>query len=105
MQSIQGELVKITSISTEIDKRIKVNSKNFKEVKDDPSYSEDQKQLYKYKLSDLKTKQQAKLEILSKNRKNVRTQVAKIKRPLNMYLMKINLWRNEIVPYFASRVL
>lgn len=69
MQSIQGELVKITSILTEIDKRIKVNSKNFKEVKDDPSYSEDQKQLYKYKLSDLKTKQQAKLEILSKTEK------------------------------------
>ena len=46
------------------------------EVENDPTFSNEQKQLYKDRLNDLNTKKQARL---SQNRKDLQTQVAKIK--------------------------
>ena len=64
-QSMQGELVNNTSKFVEIDKRIKKDSKNLKEVENDPTYSEKQRQLYRDASDNLKTEQQARLKILS----------------------------------------
>ena len=64
-QSMQGELVNNTSKFVEIDKRIKKDSKNLKEVENDPTYSEKQSQLYRDASDNLKTEQQARLKILS----------------------------------------
>ena len=49
------------------------------EVENDPTYSDEQSQLYRDRLDDFNTKKQARLEILSQNRKDVQTQVARIK--------------------------
>ena len=65
MQSIQGEMVYNTSKFVEIDKRIKRDSKNLKEVENDSTYSEEQRQLYRDGSDNLKTEQQARLKILS----------------------------------------
>ena len=65
LQSMQGELVNNTSKFVEIDKRIKKDSKNLKEVENDPTYSENQRQLYRDASDNLKTEQQARLKILS----------------------------------------
>ena len=65
MQSIQGEMVYNTSKFVEIDKRIKKDSKNLKEVENDSTYSEEQRQLYRDGSNNLKTEQQARLKILS----------------------------------------
>ena len=65
LQSMQGELVNNTSKFVEIDKRIKKDSKNLKEVENDPTYSEKQRQLYRDASDNLKTEQQARLKILS----------------------------------------
>ena len=62
-----------------IDKRIKRDTKKLKEVKNDPGYTDEQRQLYKDRLDDLNTEQQARLEILSQNRKDLQTQVARIR--------------------------
>ena len=43
LQSIQGELVNNTSKLTEVDERIKRDTKKLKEVKDDPTYSDEQR--------------------------------------------------------------
>ena len=43
----------------------KKDSKKLKEVEDDPTVSEEQRQLYKERLADLETEQQARLAILS----------------------------------------
>ena len=43
LQSIQGELVSNTSKLTEISKRIENDSKNVKEVEDDPTFSQEQR--------------------------------------------------------------
>ena len=65
LQSIQGELLNNTSKLTEIDKRIERDIKKLKEVEDDPTYSDEQRQLYRDRLDDLNTEKQARLEILS----------------------------------------
>ena len=52
---------------TEIDKRIKRDTKKLKEVEDDPTYSDEQRQLYKDRLDNLNTEKEARLEILSQN--------------------------------------
>ena len=53
LQSIQGELLNNTSKLTEINKRIKRDTKKLKEVENDPTYSDEQRQLYKDRLDDL----------------------------------------------------
>ena len=88
LQSIQGELVNNTSKLTEIDKRIKRDTKKLEEVENDPTYSDEQRQLYKDRLDALNTKKQAGLEILLQNRKDLQTQIARIKQILEKVLNK-----------------
>ena len=73
LQSIQGELLNNTSKLAEVDKRIKRDTKKLKEVDDDPTYSDEQMQLYKDRLDDLNIEKQIRLEILSQNRKDHQT--------------------------------
>ena len=65
LQSIQGELLNNTSKLTEIDKHIKKDTKKLEEVENDHTYSDEQRQLYRYRLDNLNTEKQARLEILS----------------------------------------
>ena len=67
LQSVQGELLNNTSKLTEIDKRIKRDAKKLEEVENDPTYTDEQRQLYRDRLDDLNTENQARLEILSQN--------------------------------------
>ena len=67
---------------TEIDKRIKRDTKKLEEVENDPIYTSEQRQLYKERLYDLNTEKQARLEILSENRSDLQTQVERIKQIL-----------------------
>ena len=82
IQSIEGELLNNTSKLTEINKRIKRDTKKLEEVENDPTYTDEQRQLYRDRLDDLNTEKQARLEILSQNRKDLQTQVARIKQTL-----------------------
>ena len=68
LQSILGELLNNASKLTEIDKRIK---RGTKKVENDPTYSDEQRRLYRDRLDDLNTEKQARLEILSQNRKDL----------------------------------
>ena len=61
LQFIQGKLVNNTLKLTKIDKRIKCNCKKLKEIEADPTYSEEQRQLYRDRLEDLNSVQQARL--------------------------------------------
>ena len=88
LQSIQGELLNNTSKLTEIDKRIKRDTKKLEEVENDPTYTDEQRQLYRDRLDDLNTEKQARLEILSQNRKDLQAQVARIKQTLEKFLDK-----------------
>ena len=88
LQSIQGELVNNTSKLTEINKRIEKDTKKLEEVKNYPTYTDEQRQLYRDRLDDLNTEKQARLEILSQNWKDLQTQVRRIKQTLEKVLDK-----------------
>ena len=88
LQSIQGELLNNTSKLTEINKRIENDTKKLEEVENDPTYSDEQRQLYKDRLEGLNNEKQARLEILSQNRKDLQTQVARIRQTLEKVLDK-----------------
>ena len=70
LQSIQGELLNKTSKLTEINKRMKRDTKKLEEVENDPTYSDEQRQLYRDILDNLNTKKQGRLEMLQQNRKD-----------------------------------
>ena len=79
LQDIQDELLNNTSKLTEIDKRIKRDTKNLEEAENGSSYTDEQRQLYIDRLYELNTEKQARLELLSQNRKNLQRQVARFK--------------------------
>ena len=80
LQSINGELRNNTAKLSELDKRIKRDTAKLQEIEDNPEgFSEEQKKLYKKRLQDFKEERQAMLEFLSQNRKDLQTQVARIK--------------------------
>ena len=54
----------------------------------DSTYSDEQRQLYKHKLGDFNTEEQERLEILSKNRKDLQTLVERIEQTLKKVLDK-----------------
>ena len=104
LQSIQGELLNITSKLTEDNKSIKRDTEKLEEVEADPTYSDEQKQLYKDRLDDLNTEKQARLEILSQNQKYLQTQVTTIKQTLEKVIDKDASLTERIRTYFVSRV-
>ena len=54
-RSIQNELLHNTSKLTEIDKRIQRDTKMLEEVENDPTYTDEQRQLYRDRLDDSNT--------------------------------------------------
>ena len=55
LQSIQGDFSNNTSKLAEINKSIKRDTKKLQEVENDPTYSDEQRQLYRDRLDDLNT--------------------------------------------------
>ena len=88
LKTIQGELLNNISKLTQIDKVIKKDTKKSQEVENNATYSNEQKQLHRDRLDDLNTEKKGKLEILSQNGKDLKTQVARIKQTLEKVLYK-----------------
>ena len=103
LENIQGELLNNTSKLTEIDKRIKRDTKKLEEVENDPTYTDEQRQLYRDRLDDLNTEKQARLEILSQNRKDLQTQVAKIKQTIEKVLDQNTSLAERICTLFCEQ--
>ena len=74
-------------------------------LKDKGSCIEMNIQLYIKMLNTLNIEEQARLEILSQNKKDLQTQVARIKQTMEKVLDKDSLQEKEFVPYFVSRLL
>ena len=86
LQTIQGELLNNTSKLTAIDKSIQGDTKKLEEVENNPTYTNEQRQLCRDRLDDLNTEKQARLEILLQNRKDFQAQVARIKQTIDKVL-------------------
>ena len=70
---------------------------------DDPTYSEEQRQLHRDRLDNLNIEKQARLEILSQNRKDLQTQVARIKQTLEKVLDKDASLAERIRNFFREQ--
>ena len=90
LQSIQGQLLNNTSKVTEINKSVKRDTKKLQEVENDPTYSDEQRQLYRDRLDDMNTKKQIRFEILSQNRKIFKHRSQESRKPLKKFLIKIH---------------
>lgn len=55
LQSIQGELISNTSKLKKMNECVEGDSKNIEEVEDDPTLTQEQRQLYRSRLEFLKT--------------------------------------------------
>ena len=104
LQRIQGELLNNTSKLTEIDKRIQRDTKKLEKVENDPTYADDQRQLYRDRLDDLNTEKQARLEILSQNRKDLQTQVARINQTIEKVLDKNTPLPEKILTLICEQI-
>ena len=76
-----------------------------KEVENDPSYSNEQKQLYIDRLDDLNTEKQKRLEILSQNREDLQAQFARIKKTLEKSFNKNTSLAERIRVLFREQVI
>ena len=74
-QSINGELLNSTSKLTEINKQIKSETKKLKEAENEPTYTDEEWQLHRDRSDNVSTENQARLEILLQNRKDIQTRV------------------------------
>ena len=101
LQSIQGKLLNNNSKLTELDKRIKRDTKKLEEV--DRTYTNERMQLYRDRLDDLNTEKQARLETLSQNRKDLQTQVARIRQTLEKILDKNTPLPERILTLISER--
>ena len=103
LQSIQGELLNNTSKLTEIDRQVKKDAKKLEEVENDPTYTNEQRQLYRDRLDGSNTEKQVRLEILSQNRKDLQTQVARIKQTIEKVLDKDTSLAGRICTLFREQ--
>ena len=103
LRSIQDKLLNNTSKLTQINKRIKRDTKKLEEEDNDPTYTDEQRQLYRDRLDDLNTEKQARLEILSQNRKDLQTQVARIKQSIERVLDKNTSLAERIRTVFREK--
>ena len=103
VQSIQGEFLNNTSKLREINKRIQRDTKKLEEIENDSTYTDEQRQLYRDRLDDLNTEKQARLEILSQNRKDLQTQVARIKQTIEKVLGQNTSFAERIRALFSEQ--
>ena len=103
LQRIQDELLNSTSKLKEIDKRIQKDTKKLEEVENDLGYTDEQRQLYRDSLDNLNTEKQARLEILSQDRKYLQRQVTRIKWTIAKVLDQDTSLAEEFVPYFVNK--
>ena len=75
------------------------------EVENDPTYTDEQRQLYRGRLDDLNTEKHARLEIPSQNRKDLQTQVARIKQTIEKVLGKDTSLLERIRTLFHEQVI
>ena len=73
------------------------------EVEKNPTYSDKQRQLYMNRLNDLNTEKRARLEILSQNRKDLQTQVARIRQTIEKLLDQDTFLAERICTLFREQ--
>ena len=89
-QGIKGELLSNLSKLTEINKCIEKDTKKLEEVENDPTYSDEQRQLYKDRLDNLNTENRQGWKYYHRIKKIFKCKLQESGKPLKKFLIKIH---------------
>ena len=86
LRRVQGEIINNTSKLSELDKKLARDREKLEEIKNDPSYSEELKNRIQERIDNAETERDARLEVLSMNKKELRSQISRIKETITKIL-------------------
>ena len=82
LQRIQTELTNNVAKLAEIDKRIKYEEDKLNEMQNQSQYTDEMKEVARKRIEDLKEERKVRLEIASQNKKELQTQVSRLKQTI-----------------------
>ena len=86
LRRVQGEIINNTSKLSELDKKLARDREKLEEIKNDPLYSEELKNRIQERIDNAETERDARLEVLSMNKKELRSQISRIKETITKIL-------------------
>ena len=86
LRRVQGEIINNTAKLSEIDKELASDREKLEEIKNDPLYSEELKNRIQERIDNAETERDARLEVLSMNKKELRSQISRIKETITKIL-------------------
>ena len=86
LRRVQGELINNTSKLSELDKKLARDQEKLEEIKNDPLYSEELKNRIQERIDNAETEREARLEVLSMNKKELQSQISRIKETITKIL-------------------
>ena len=86
LRRVQGEIINNTSKLSELDKKLARDREKLEEIKNDPLYSEKLKNTIQERIDNAETERDARLEVLSMNKKELRNQISRIKETITKIL-------------------
>ena len=79
LRRVQGEIINNTAKLFELDKQLACDWEKLVEIKDDLSYSEEQKAKIWERIENVETERESRLKVLSQNKKELGRQISRIK--------------------------
>ena len=86
LRRVQGEIINNTAKLSELDKKLARDREKLDEIKNDPLYSEELKNRIQERIDNAETERDARLEVLSMNKKELRSQISRIKETITKIL-------------------
>ena len=86
LRRVQGEIINNTAKLSELDKKLARDREKLEEIKNDPLYSEELKNRIQERIDNAETERDARLEVLSMNKKELRSQISRIKETITKIL-------------------
>ena len=86
LRRVQGEIINNTAKLSELDKKLARDREKLDEIKNDPSYSEELKNRIQERIDNAETERDARLEVLSMNKKELQSQISRIKETITKIL-------------------
>ena len=86
LRRVQGEIINNTAKLSELDKKLARDREKLEEIKNDPLYSEELKNRIQERIDNAEIERDARLEVLSMNKKELRSQISRIKETITKIL-------------------
>ena len=79
LRCVQGEIINNTAKLSELDKQLAREQEKLEQIKDNPAFSAELKETIRERFDNAETKQEARLKVLSMHKKQLQSQVSRIK--------------------------